>query len=177
MNRPAWIVVHHTGGTNTDPLADTSNHTPAIVNEHHKTLWPGFVSTLGWHVGYHYFITKDGTLTQTRRDWEEGAHTRGMNRKSIGVCLAGNFDATIPTREQEKTLRALLSRLTKQHNVPRWNIVPHRRFSTKTCYGRRLTDTWAADLLQAQDERTPLSEYTWQELIAELRQRIAEKGT
>jgi len=172
MNRPKYLIVHHTGGTQADPLADTSHHTAAIVNNHHKTLWPGFVSTLGWHVGYHYFIDKAGQVTQCREDWEEGAHTRGYNSVSIGICLAGNFDATKPTREQKRALKNLLIRLSNKHGIVRENIVPHRKFANKTCYGRNLSDSWARDLLTA-DGVSSLRSFETIDLIEELKWRIA----
>lgn len=173
MNRPRYIVVHHTGGTDANPLADTSHHTFEIVDNHHRRLW-NFRSKLGHYIGYHYFIDKNGKVTQGRADNEEGAHTRGYNSISIGVCLAGNFDATDPTEKQIKSLTGLLKKLSKVHNIQPTSIVPHRRFSNKTCYGRRLKDDWAQNLVTSEtDERTPLTEYTIAELFAELRRRIA----
>lgn len=177
MNIPEYLVVHHTGGTDRDPLANTSNHKFETVDGWHRHLW-NFRSSLGHYIGYHYFIDKTGKATQGRADNEEGAHTKGMNRRSIGICLAGNFDATIPTKEQEETLRLLLKRLAKKYNIPKGNIVPHRRFANKSCFGRRLTDTWASDLLDEKqaDTRTPLTEYSIVELFAELRRRVREMG-
>lgn len=140
MNTPKYLIVHHTGGTDTDPLADTSNHTFAIVDEWHKQK--------GWgKIGYHYFIDKQGVLTQGRADNEEGAHTIGYNLQSLGICLAGNFDATMPTEAQIVTLRNLLAVKTKQYAIPLENIVPHRFASGKTCYGKLLADDWARRLL------------------------------
>jgi N-acetyl-anhydromuramyl-L-alanine amidase AmpD len=172
MNLPEYIIVHHTGGTAADPLADTSNHTFAIVNNYHRGLW-NFRSKLGHYIGYHYFIDKTGKLTQGRADDEEGAHVRGFNRKSIGICLAGNFDATSPTKEQEQTLRLLLNRLSKRYDISKSAVIPHRKFANKTCYGRRLSDDWAAELMQ-KDQRSSLTEYTIMELINELKRRLRE---
>jgi len=177
MNKPQYLIIHHFGGTDSDPLADTSNQTAEIVNAWHRKLW-NFKSSLGWYAGYHYIIEKTGKVVQCRADWEEGAHCIGKNRSSIGIALSGNFDATLPTKEQEETLRLLLKRLAKKHNILKGNIVPHRRFANKSCFGRRLTDTWAADLLDDKqvDTRTPLTEYTIAELFAELRRRVREMG-
>ncbi len=53
----------------------------------------------GWHqkrgfdkCGYHYIIKKDGTIEHnlfTRSVQEIGAHCRGYNKHSIGICLIG----------------------------------------------------------------------------------------
>lgn len=142
MNKPTVVITHHTGGTDAQPLADTSNHTVAIVNSWHKKLWPEFVSRRGYHVGYHYVIEKDGTLTQTRDHDEVGAHVIGMNTSSIGVCFMGNFDLTRPTTAQMTTWYWLYNELHKQYpNIPTY---PHRKYATKTCHGRLLKDDYFA---------------------------------
>jgi len=172
INYPEWIVVHHTGGTRANPLADTSHHTFEIVDNYHRGLWQ-FQSSLGYFIGYHYFIEKDGKITQGRSDSDEGAHTRGVNLKSIGICLAGNFDATLPTAEQVEALTKLLKELSVEHSIPVTKIVPHRKFAKKSCYGNKLPDNWAANLLRT-DKRSPIKEYTTAELFIELQRRIDE---
>lgn len=146
MNTPTYIIVHHTGGTDANPLADTSHHTFEMVNEHHKKLW-NFPSSYGYFIGYHYFISKDGKVKQGRAHKDDGAHTIGKNQSSIGVCLAGNFDATLPTDEQTLALKRLLLRLMEELKIPASKIVPHRTFAQKTCYGKRLGDDWARSLV------------------------------
>lgn len=44
----------------------------------------------GWiDIGYHYVIRRDGTLEPGREIFEPGAHVRGHNQESIGICLVG----------------------------------------------------------------------------------------
>lgn len=174
MNKPEYLIVHHTGGINSDPLADTSHHTFEMVNEWHRKLW-NFRSSLGYYIAYHYFIDKEGMVTQGRADTDDGAHCIGQNRQSIAIALAGNFDVTDPTENQVKSLTGLLKKLSKIYDIPQSNVVPHRKFSNKTCYGRRLSDSWAASLLSdgvEPPQKTPLSEYTTMELITELKKRL-----
>lgn len=138
-NFPKWIIVHHTGGTDEDPLADTSSHTLEIVNEWHKHL--------GWEgIGYHWFIEKDGKTRAGRAETYHGTHTIDHNKDSIGICLAGNFDVTLPTQEQINALKTLLKDIRGRYPIPLENIVPHRKFAQKTCYGMKLPDTWARSL-------------------------------
>lgn len=142
MNTPTVVITHHTGGTDANPLADSSFATAVDINAWHKARWPEFVSRRGLHVGYHYVIEKDGKLTQTRDHDEEGAHVIGMNTKSIGVCFSGNFDLTLPTEAQMKTWNWLYGELLKQYpNIPTY---PHRKYATKTCHGKRLKDDYFA---------------------------------
>lgn len=154
--KPLHLIVHHTGGSDANPLQDSSNYTVAQCNQDHKVRF-NFKSKLGWYVGYQYFIDKFGTVTQCRLDDEEGAHTIGQNTSSIGICLAGNFDATLPTESQKTALKTLLEKKMAEYSIPVANIVPHRKFATKTCYGNKLVDDWAQKLVkQATDTLTPL---------------------
>lgn len=141
VNVPKYLIVHHTGGTDADPLADTSNHTFEIVDEYHKSL--------GWgKIGYHYFIDKKGKITMGRNDDEVGAHTIGKNTMSLGICLAGNFDATLPTEAQKNALGILLKKKTIEYKISPEDICPHREFANKTCYGKKLHNMWAEDLIR-----------------------------
>lgn len=137
-NFPIELIVHHDGVSRTGPSFD-------IINEFHKSK--GFpLSTLGFYVGYHYWIERDGTLRQARAEYEIGAHTVGENLRSIGIGLAGDFDVELPTDAQVQTLGTLLTSLSWKYQIAATHIFPHRRFATKTCYGSRLCDTWAAEV-------------------------------
>ncbi len=47
----------------------------------------------GWaDIGYHYIIKRDGTVEKGRPLENIGAHVKGHNRGSIGVCLVGGVD-------------------------------------------------------------------------------------
>jgi hypothetical protein len=52
----------------------------------------------GWHtspprswdgIGYHHVILEDGTVENGRPPYWSGAHVRGHNKGSIGICLIG----------------------------------------------------------------------------------------
>ena len=46
----------------------------------------------GWNgCGYHYVIPTDGTIECGRPEQLPGAHCRGHNRHSIGVCYIGGL--------------------------------------------------------------------------------------
>ena len=42
-------------------------------------------------IGYHFYIRRDGSISQHRRLLEVGAHCRPFNRCSIGVCYEGGL--------------------------------------------------------------------------------------
>ena len=69
-------------------------------------------------IGYHFYIRKDGTLTQHRRLLEVGAHARGFNRCSIGICYEGGLDASgfpadTRTSAQKQRMMELLWKLRR----------------------------------------------------------------
>jgi len=138
VNYPENIIVHHTAVS-----YDKNPNQFDAVNNYHKSK--------GWGmIGYHYLIEKDGTVKKGRAIGMLGAHCyqQSMNYKSIGICLTGFFDIELPTKEQKKSLKALLLDLMKTYQIPINNIYPHRHFAKyKSCYGSKLSHTWARDLL------------------------------
>ena len=40
-------------------------------------------------IGYHYVIRIDGTPEKGRPEYWQGAHAKGHNKDSIGICLIG----------------------------------------------------------------------------------------
>ncbi len=135
-NRPDKIIVHHDGVSRTGPSL-------RIVDAAHKERdFP--LSKLGFYVGYHWVIERDGQIARTRFDEEIGAHTVGQNDKSIGIFLAGDFDAEMPTQAQERELGVLLHHYCDLYKLDEYDIFPHRKFAQKSCYGSKLGDTWAA---------------------------------
>jgi len=167
-NSPEFLIIHHSGGSDSDPLADTSHHTAAMMEEWHLAK--------GWEgLGYAYVIHKNGDVWAGRPEHYHGAHTQGKNSNSIGICMSGNFDVTLPTKEQENSLRELLMSLMVKYKIPKEKIVPHRAFAKKSCYGKLLGDTWAHSLLTSDPiPSCDLSQFTLTELLIEVTARLKE---
>ena len=87
----------------------------------------------GWSdIGYHYYVERDGTLHCGRPESKAGAHCKGHNRHSIGVCYEGGLDAEgqpddTRTPAQRATLRKLLRNLHQCY--PKALILGHRDLS------------------------------------------------
>lgn len=79
-----------------------------------------------YDIGYHFYIRKDGTMTQHRFLLEVGAHARPYNRCSIGICYEGGLDEhgkPCDTRTPEQTER-IVDVLTRLHKLfPKAKIV------------------------------------------------------
>lgn len=144
MNKPQYIVLHHTAS----PMTQTFE----TINAYHKKKF-GFESSLGYYAGYHYVIDVKGHVYQARAHTDAGAHTKedNMNYKSLGVCLTGWFDDghdAMPNEKQRFALKELLTYLMDQENIPWGNIRFHRDYAPKTCPGMHITKNWIYQLLE-----------------------------
>ncbi len=131
MNKSEAIIIHHSASYNG----------LKIDNEWHKTRWPDFISSLGYWLGYHRYIDISGIETKCREDYEEGAHCLGgWNRKSIGVCLQGNFDMGYPKDKQIDTLLKTIHELQEKYNIPSSKIYCHSELWPTACPGQHLRE-------------------------------------
>lgn len=80
MRKINYIVVHCSATREGCTLTSE-----ALEAEHRRR---GFRTT-----GYHYYIRRDGTVLGTRSLELPGAHCRGHNKYSIGICYEGGLDA------------------------------------------------------------------------------------
>ena len=96
-----------------------------------------------WHrqrgfkmVGYHYVIRLDGTIEQGRPLGQVGAHCKGHNTHSIGICYIGGLDTEgKPKDTRTKAQRDMLWALIKSLKVeyPKATIHGHNEFACKAC--------------------------------------------
>jgi len=93
----------------------------------------------GWSdIGYHFVIQLDGTISQGRPIDKAGAHTKGHNFDSIGVCYIGGMDEDAKkakdtmTVEQNKAFRMLVMSIKILFGDD-ITIHGHNEFSSKAC--------------------------------------------
>lgn len=91
-----------------------------------------------WHkergfsdVGYHDIIRRNGLLEKGRPVDKPGAHAKGHNEHTIGVCLIGGIDQQGNpdfnfTDRQMRTLRDYINQSRDTHNLTQKQIVGHR---------------------------------------------------
>jgi hypothetical protein len=85
----------------------------------------------GWDgIGYHRVIGRDGLCEPGRPEYWRGAHVRGVNDRSLGVCLIGRHDFTAAQMDSLATLLA-----EWQQRYPQARIIGHRDAveTHKTC--------------------------------------------
>lgn len=114
------MIVIHCSATRADvPLS------PRQLDEMHRQR--GFDGC-----GYHYYVRRDGEICTMRPVDRPGAHAKGYNQHSIGVCYEGGLDeqgrpADTRTELQKRSLRVLVRVLAMDFQT-RW-IVGHRDLS------------------------------------------------
>ena len=98
----------------------------------------------GWHkargwkgIGYHFVVGLEGQIEYGRPASQVGAHCKGHNSKSIGVCYIGGVecDGKTPkdtrTTDQKETLVLLIRYLKKIY--PDAEVHSHSDFANKAC--------------------------------------------
>ena len=82
--------------------------------------------------GYHFYVRRDGRVLATRPVSKVGAHARGYNAHSIGICYEGGLDCEgqpkdTRTEWQKHSLRVLI--LTLLRDYPGCRVCGHRDLS------------------------------------------------
>ena len=85
----------------------------------------------GWSdIGYHWVVELDGSVHAGRDESINGAHCRGHNSDSIGICYVGGADSEeILKTHEPKSRRILLSHLSQRYLE---DIKRHRSTDTET---------------------------------------------
>lgn len=93
----------------------------------------------GWSdIGYHYVIKKNGEIEIGRELEKPGAHVRGHNVDSIGICWVGRQNIT---NKAYAALTHLLLNLLDKYNLSCQNILGHYEINPKkTCPNIEMED-------------------------------------
>lgn len=116
-NKPTEIIYHHSA---------SFSKSPESIHEFHKSKgWSG--------IGYQYYIRKDGTIYNGRPEGADGAHAKGENKKSIGICVEGNFEEEELTKEQVQSLYELSMYVSLKYDI--YKIIGHGDVNETLCPG------------------------------------------
>lgn len=134
MRKINLIIVHCTA------TVEGKDYTVSTIDQWHRQR--GFDC-----IGYHYVVYRDGTVHNGRSLDKVGAHCKGHNANSIGVCYVGGIDRVghpkdTRTPEQRDALVNLLMRLKRE--FPKAVIRGHRDFAAKACPSFNATTEYKA---------------------------------
>lgn len=120
---PNYIVIH------TAAYSGRNCDSDRIDQWHRNRGWQG--------IGYHFVIINekhddldDGTVQIGRDISTPGAHTKGLNSESIGICCIGHGDREPLTEAQYSSLIALVSHLIDEYReITVDRILGHREIN------------------------------------------------
>lgn len=120
------IVLHHSG---------TSSGNAEIFHNTHKRI--GYSG-----IGYHYVIgngkgSPEGYIEMARMEKWQGAHAKGGNRDSIGICVVGNYMDEVPLPKQYKSLIRLLTQICFRYNFDPYGIYGNGKKQSGVICGHR----------------------------------------
>jgi len=133
-----------------------------VINEWHKER--GF-DQIGYHFvvlnGYHTYkqyktekvdVDYVGKIEKGRNIEKPGAHVKGMNSDSIGICMIGNETFH---KKQIRITKDLIYRLMREFKVPITNVIGHYETETgatqgKTCPNYDMTKVRSSIKLRTQ---------------------------
>ncbi len=145
-----YIVLHCSA------TRSTQDYSPEALERDHRAR--GFRG-----IGYHYYVRRSGEVIPCRPLDQIGAHVRGYNACSWGVCYEGGLDsAGRPADTRTPKQRASLLRLLAQLKgyAPQARILGHRDLSPdRNGDGRITPEEWlkSCPCLEAEDEYVPLN--------------------
>jgi len=125
---PKYITIHCSATKpKHDYNVDKLRHTHVVQN--------------GWSdIGYHFYITTDGSLHPCRPLNRTGAHVKGHNLDNIGICLEGglNNDTGRPddtyTYHQKVALKDIVEQMQDDYGINDRNVKGHRDWgANKAC--------------------------------------------
>lgn len=124
MNKVDRIIIHCSA------TREGADFTAADIRRWHKRQ--------GWQdIGYHYVIRIDGTIEAGRPEDQPGAHCKGYNNGSIGVCYIGGVAQDGKTAKDTRTeaQKASLLSLVRELKMryPLATVCGHREFAAKAC--------------------------------------------
>lgn len=123
--KPTAIVIHHS------LTKDSETASWPVIRENHKKE---NYSDIGYHFGIEN-IRGQIELIVGRLPNEKGAHVKGFNDNSIGICVIGNFDNEPPPEEYLSVLRKLIKYLMGIYHIE--TICGHRELDPKkSCPGK-----------------------------------------
>ena len=125
--RPIYKIVIHSADTPKGVYFDVDD-----IRKWHTDPKP---KGRGWSdVGYHCIILLDGKIQKGREDKTPGAHVKGHNNTSIGICYIGGANGEdTRTTAQKASLVHLISTLRRLYTDSM--VLGHRDFKgvTKEC--------------------------------------------
>ena len=120
QERPSKILLHNSGN---------AIDTVAGIISFHRSKW--------LDVGYNWLIYEGKSFVGRPMKYV-GAHSRGANDGTIGICMVGNWMRSLPPKESIDELVRMLIKQCFMFNIDPSEIVGHRDVGNTDCPGDAL---------------------------------------
>lgn len=130
--KPTRIFIHHSLTKDSYTVS-----WGAIRKYHIETLkW----SDIGYHAGVELVLSGEEANYEVLlgRSWDrKGAHVKGQNHDSLGICFVGNYDKIQPKPKMLEAGAKIIAIWMKLFDIPINRIYSHHDFNLdKSCPGR-----------------------------------------
>lgn len=113
------IILHNSGVTVRQAIE--------VIHSYHK-------NTNGWAgIGYHFYVRTDGSIYRGRPENMVGAHARGSNSDSIGICFEGDYNQETMPEAQIKAGQELVAYLKEKYGITK--VQRHSDVCNTSCPG------------------------------------------
>lgn len=130
---PKKIILHHS------LTEDSGTVSWGAIRKFHLTDPNYLYHDIGYHAGVE--LVKSGSELYYEvlmgRMWnDQGAHTRGHNARSLGLCFIGNFDIRRPPDTQLLAGARVVALWVRLFSIGVSEIYGHCDFAEKSCPGK-----------------------------------------
>lgn len=129
--KPQKIICHHS------LTKDSGSVSWGAIRKYHTQVmkWAG----IGYHVGVELVLSGGEVNYEILmgRVWDRsGAHMRGQNHNSLGICFVGNYDVIPPPKKMLITGARVIALWLRLFNLSLDDVYSHHHFNIyKSCPG------------------------------------------
>ena len=131
---PHKVIVHHS------LTRDSSSVSWGAIRIYHTQILKRPYKDIGYHIGVELVKSGDELYYEALmgRMWtESGAHCRGQNSHSLGICFIGNYDIIPPPKEILEAGARIISLWLDLFSLSINDIFSHHNFAPhKSCPGK-----------------------------------------
>lgn len=132
-----WVVIHHSQNPDVPcgrPHQDEAALVATVEDNHSR---PAAEGGRGWDgIGYNFVVFQSGHVFEGRGWDRTGAHAKGRNSTSVGICLFIDGEQHTPTKAAIHAIRELIQQGVATGRIaPDYEIVGHRDVWATDCPG------------------------------------------
>ncbi|XP_025075065.1 peptidoglycan-recognition protein SC2-like [Pogonomyrmex barbatus] len=131
--RPApYVLIHHSAGSSCNTQESCKFEVEQLQNKH--------MDTKGWSdIAYNFLVGEDGNIYEGRGWDKQGAHSVPFNKKSIGICIIGNYNTRTPNAAAIRAVAYLIFQGVENGKIKSdYKLLGHRQTWPTMCPGDSL---------------------------------------